>query len=119
MRINLHRREHLNDLLQAPAEGVELAEDVHLRKLKLPLVRLGLQHCLRPLEARLVFLVQVDAVAQLLKHLVGRLCPNRFRSIAGDVRLTGSDHLVRDLMEGGGFQEKMDKTDGNGVQWKM
>ena len=97
MREHLHGVEHVNDLLQAPLEGVKLPEDVHLRELKLALAGHGLQLLLGALEVSLVLTVQVDARLELGDELVGRLVPDGHQASLTDVGLARCDHLVGNL----------------------
>jgi hypothetical protein len=97
VRVHLHRIKHVDDLRQSATESVELSKDVHLGKLKLSLLGSLLKFLLRFVEASLVFVVQCNAVIQLLDYLIIWLCPDCLGAFVGNIRLAGGDHLVCDL----------------------
>jgi len=85
---------HLDNFWHASWERVELAKNVHFRKLKLWLVGEVLEAMARTLEASLIFLIQENAVSKFLYNFLDRLRPYGVFCTISYVELTGSDHLV-------------------------
>ena len=86
----------MKNLVQAFAEGLELAEDVVLGE-----VPAGVVHLARLLEVLLVLLEQLLGLADMLDELVARYVPQLAVRVL-DVLLARVDHLVGDLEEEGG-----------------
>ena len=97
MRIHLHCLKHLNNLFQASHECIKLAENIHLRELKLPLIRHWLKLFLGTMETALIFLIQSDTIPESLCYIVCLLRPYGFHTAIRDVRFACGDHLIGDL----------------------
>ena len=92
--------EHVLQLLDAPAEQVELAEDGRLIKVELLALGLREQLVARRVVVLLVELVELEAQVQPLEELRDVLVPHLDRRVgAHQVLLAVPDHLVRDLAE--------------------
>jgi hypothetical protein len=95
-----HRREQVDQLDDAPAEEVELAEDRHLVEVELLSVRGGQQLVLGHAVLLLHVLVQPQALVHAQQQSGGVASPDRVRRLcAVEVQLTLGHHLVGDLRE--------------------
>ena len=96
----LHRREHVDQLDDAPAEQVELAEDLRLREVELLALGHRQQLVLREPVLLLVELVEPQARLERLEQRLGLALPQPVGLVLPvDRELAARDHLVRDFHE--------------------
>ena len=77
-----------------PAEVVELSKDVHLREVKWSLIRVVLQDLLGPLEAKLILVIETNAVCYSLQYNRLLQVPYFVVATVCDVSSASRDHLV-------------------------
>ena len=79
------------------AKVVELPKDVHLRKIKLSLIRMVGEVLFRLLEAALVLLVQTLTVLKLPEDNIAFLVPDLVVATLCNVSSASCDHLIGHL----------------------
>ena len=84
-------------LVNSLAEGIKLAEDVHLRELERFVIGIIGDSLLRSLEAVLVLVVETTTGLQFLDQWLTRLVPHTYHASVGYVALTSANHLIGDL----------------------